>query len=801
MRLLITTILLLPFVVFAGAQNPIQPTLAPTAGFPSQTQVGTTYTVTYTLQNNLNAAERLKQIGVTTSTAGFTVVDNCSNKTVAAGGACKVTIQFLPAAAGKASIQLTLNYDYNVVPLPALTTTAVAGPTPGTGQIDGVVTAPLPSSTSSGTSYQVQFTFMNSGSASVTPTGVPLTGDMTNVTNNCTAALAPNATCTITGTLALNTAGIASVGATYEYGTGDDAMTVPLTTSTTVTSNASCAQVSGITTLALPISTYQYADNVVQFQFTNNCVAGSADLGKVSLTASLSSTDVSTNLNLGNDTCSEQTLAPGASCVVNAAIVPTSTGNNLSVTATLPYTAGERTPSPATATTSTSSSNGVVANDANHRMISVINQCPYPVWATFQAGNVVASGQATTNCKTDADCPANSSCNPSADDNKGLCYWSNPAVDANHTNGRLLPALANGTPDTLNFTILETNGQASGGRPAVSGSAIYSGGMLGRLGCTGTGSDLKCRVNNCATGADGLCQPGQSIGSPPVAFNAVEFTFLPSGTDGVYDMQMIDGVAIPMEMKGRGPSDVGTAPYYNCQATGAPIQPASPPLTALGNCSYDMAPPEGADITNYRYVTPVSPQVLCNADSDCSGGNVCGLGYVASVNKTNKVCGALEGYTSVNKGICSQTQSDFGTDKAGNDLSTTLYVNTFHCNQESNRQLYACTHPPLGSCYSQDASPETCCGCADWWTESGGNITVPQSTQSCTGGDSTGPNPDWTALVQPTVQWIKKACPTAYSYQYDDPSSSYRCTVSNGNETVTNYQVVFCPGGKTISAG
>ncbi|MSP53672.1 MAG: hypothetical protein EXR81_05435 [Gammaproteobacteria bacterium] len=793
MRLLITTILLLPFVVFAAAQNPIQPTLSPSTGLLQQTSIGETYIVTYSLKNTLAAPELLKKVLINTSGAGFTTTDTCSNTTLAANGAstCLITVKFQPTAAGNASAQLILQYDNNVVPLPALNTTVKAAST-GT-QITGVVTAPLPSTTSSGTSYQVQFTYVNNGSTSVTATGVPVTGDMTNVANNCTAALAPNATCTVTGTLVLNTVGFAKVGATYEYGTGDDADTAPLTTSTTVMSNASCAQVNGITTLALPSKTYEYADNVVQFTFTNNCVSGDATLGNVALTASLASADVSSTLSTGDDTCSGKKLAANASCIVSAAISSTSVGNSLSITATLPY--GDTK----SATVSTSASS-VQVNNTQNRVLTVVNQCPYPVWMSFQPGNINSStGPAVTHCKTDADCPADTSCNPGAAASAGLCYWSNPAMNGTHTNGRFLAALANSAPDTQDIVIPETNGQADGLRPAAAGGdTLFNGGLGVRLGCTGTGSSLKCAINDCAaTGSDGLCKPGSGNGTAPVAFNAVEYTFQRTGTEGVYDMQIIDGINVPIEMKGRGPVSSGTAPYNSCSATGAVIQPAGPPTTALGNCSYQFAP---TDATISRYVTPVTPMDLCNTDADCSGGTICGLGYEAVGNKINKVCGTLQGYVSVNKGICSQPTATFGVDKDQNNLLTTVYKNTFQCDKTFSAgytapDLYACTHPPMQTCYGSDTP---CCGCVDWWNnQHGANLKVPSSTESCPQF-----NTDWQTLVQPTVQWVKAACPTAYVYQYDDKSSSFRCTVTNPDQqTVTNYQVTFCPGGKTVTAG
>jgi hypothetical protein len=50
-------------------------------------------------------------------------------------------------------------------------------------------------------------------------------------------------------------------------------------------------------------------------------------------------------------------------------------------------------------------------------------------------------------------------------------------------------------------------------------------------------------------------------------------------------------------------------------------------------------------------------------------------------------------------------------------------------------------------------------------------------------------NTDGTNGIGPTAgtQEFKAACPDAYSYNYDDPTSTFTCG------TGSNYQVTFCP--------
>ena len=287
-----------------------------------------------------------------------------------------------------------------------------------------------------------------------------------------------------------------------------------------------------------------------------------------------------------------------------------------------------------------------------------------------------------------------------------------------------------------------------------------------------------------------------------------------TGGDGVYNDTSIDGFAVPMEMKGRGSFAAG-APY-TCTSTGAVIQPVTGSVvTQLGNCSFQYTLTAGAvgDVTDYRYVLPSDPAnpTYCDTDADCGGANpVCGLGYKAVGNTINKVCGALEGYEAINKGICSQGYAAFGRSKSLTTLTTptfatslygnadgTPYAGSFNCayNYGSYTQgdLYGCSGPLANSSCYTPTSP--CCGCKNWW-DAGITIPHPGTTQSCNGVT----NSNWNdSGPQASVQWMKSGCPTSYVYQYDDVSSSFGCTVTNGGLVTTNYQVTLCPATKEVS--
>ncbi|HEV8581570.1 MAG TPA: hypothetical protein VGX68_21090 [Thermoanaerobaculia bacterium] len=92
-------------------------------------------------------------------------------------------------------------------------------------------------------------------------------------------------------------------------------------------------------------------------------------------------------------------------------------------------------------------------------------------------------------------------------------------------------------------------------------------------------------------------------------------------------------------------------------------------------------------------------------------------------------------------------------------------------------------------------------------TVSGTTLCLPNAPTSAADSGCCGPyNPGWLTAMQAangtvasgtcqpgsitSTEVFKNACPTAYSYQFDDPSSSYQCSDSKGE---VNYLVTFCP--------
>lgn len=383
------------------------------------------------------------------------------------------------------------------------------------------------------------------------------------------------------------------------------------------------------------------------------------------------------------------------------------------------------------------------------RTINLVNQCPFPVWFGFSGS--ASPSQNGSPCSTNADCYPGSACvNIGAAGTQ--CFWQNPAP----TNG--------------NFKLAANGGSNSVLLPAVEAlNMVWSGAVAGRTNCTST----SCQTADCGNG-QGNCPAGRGFGQPATQ---AEFTLLINGVDS-YDVEVINGVNIPVAMapnltlKQINASCQGQScdnPYF-CGAPGSTY-----PVTQVGRCHWDLTPPSN----DYNWVT--AGGAACTSNTNCTGTNICGISFnPGQAQLLKKTCGTLIGYWTANE-ICGINPS---------------YGAPFNCSQPlpapqqdlTLTNLYLCTQ--VGSCYSQGA-PNTCCGCANW-DKLGANVPASPFTTQCVNANSA-----WTASVQPTLLWIKDACPTAYVYPFDDMSSSFTCQSPQTGENAVNYTITFCPGNMT----
>lgn len=374
---------------------------------------------------------------------------------------------------------------------------------------------------------------------------------------------------------------------------------------------------------------------------------------------------------------------------------------------------------------------GIVAAPED-RVLTVRNECP---GLALQLG---ATGGYVRDCAPDGSCPAGTAC--LRDRMPPGCFWVLPAPERGSTD------LAPGESAVF---VLRT--------PALA-HVRWSGNVYARTGCAGA---------SCDTGAcpGGSCRPGVGPVGPTTL---AEFTLLDNGPD-YYDVSLINGVNVPVSMAAEpsgsyaaGPAAPGSS--FWCGAAGA-VSPSNP---ALAGCPWSFAPTIGG-VDRASVLRLVSPGgSACVRDSDCASG-VCGTALVTGTTRTTQSCGRQLGWWTAHE-LCAATAGSFG---APLDCSAAAPSGT-------RANLFGCDGPYAQSCYSAGAA-STCCGCTD-----GPYL----ATERCRAS-----NPSWVSLVQPWVSFVKSACPTAYSYQFDDLSSTFTCQ-TQGALNGADYTLTFCPGGR-----
>nr|HAT8715109.1 hypothetical protein [Legionella jordanis] len=748
-----------------NAADPVSWSLNPATGFTA-TQVGQQSQVSYTLSNNLPfAVTMLTDYRFTGS--GFSTFDSCKNKTLPPKGQCQVNFLFKPHSGGISTVQLTYGYNRNQIALPSLQAVAIGAPANAVvGSIFG-----LPAVITLNPLQQPDFVATYSNSSDIPVTGYvgdttssnlftvsPSSNATVNILSNTCGTFAapitlqPHQDCQIQGQLTPLATGSITLTSRFSF---DGIHVSPISASSTITQGGggSCT-VHGQTQLPLPTTTYQYADNLVKFVFENECTAASTTLGPVAISANFTPNTGQQAVITASalyDNCSGKTLPPQGNCSVLVSVSPQNTAIQMTVSATV--TAGG-----VTSIASTSAPVNANNQTANHT-VHFINQCPFNVWYGIANGTGVSSPDPTPGSQSPQGAPASS-------------Y----------------------------FLAEQQNGQAPS-KIDLSASVYVNGAIWARTGCASNGSNFACETGMCNTlsPTSGTCvQSGQPLNQPVPPYTKFEFTLASTpGGDGVYDVSLVNGFNVPVEIKGLGP--VTSTNPFQCTGSGAVLQPN----TQLGACSWSFNPAfSGLSRFDFVWVNP-GPSTNCTSDADCSGGDVCGMAFSSSPANApiNRRCGRFIGYSTLANYYGYPATGQWGSPlfnlyskynigtpmsniSAQNYGTGAIFGNLLACVQTSNNSA--------NTCYNSSSNLPTCCGCVDW--ESSG---VPTATSS----SCLGINQDWTATAGTTataknaILWLKNTCPTAYSYQFDDPSSSFTCNPSPISKT--DYQVTFCPGGQS----
>lgn len=359
----------------------------------------------------------------------------------------------------------------------------------------------------------------------------------------------------------------------------------------------------------------------------------------------------------------------------------------------------------------------------------------------------------------------------------------------------------------------------------------------------------------------GGCSPDRG---PDSAFTQAEITMNDKQND-FYDISIINGVNVPISITPVAPagSSFGTQPAvqsnFFCKITGGPVN--STDKTKLNGCSWEFSAPTtylGKAINPHVFleVSANSSATRCTTDADCTAagaGSRCGLYWPESYKSYDGkgYCGKPIAYQTIANisplvspaGINSQLNSLFNLRDSFNltlndGSGTQSFTNNqlFMCKTtEVNKNLYldSCynycvpgTGSASGACSDAEKAKKAstaCCGCIDWPgvpTDDKNlcpNVTATtaaypplcpanksQVPPACRTSDLTkisNPNQPWTDKVKPLVEWLVKACPDAYEYQYGDKHGTVQCSSqsdpSNPGNNI-NYTITFCPSGKGL---
>lgn len=425
---------------------------------------------------------------------------------------------------------------------------------------------------------------------------------------------------------------------------------------------------------------------------------------------------------------------------------------------------------------------------STQRTFTITNSTSEEIWLGMTAG--------TISCLEDSDCPtgASGSCVGAAPPTAGVCGCSSDtqcgsiAACSNSKCYYNLPTmttaqmdLAAGASTTVCFPA-----------PASGSTSQWSGNIFARTGCDSNGQN--CKTGECGNAAGEACPTGTG-GNPPATLaeftlsNQTSFTTTPG--DDFYDISIINGINVGITMSPvSGTYSATSGNAYSCASAGSTTASSG----GLSACTWTVTPTvSSTDYTTLlRDVSPTSftgdtcpaggsPNSLgycaCTADSGCTASSlVCGLAMNASTGvQYTQVCGTGIGWWTADQ-LCGSTN---GTSPALDPLDCA-----------TNTDLYLCTGAQAASCYTSGAAA-TCCGCAT--SASADNADWPSVLSPNFGGSDNGcynNNSTWVTSSQPWLVFLKRACPTAYTYPYDDATSTFTCL---GSATVgaPEYTVTF----------
>ncbi|MGX1308430.1 hypothetical protein AB7M35_003188 [Amorphus suaedae] len=422
----------------------------------------------------------------------------------------------------------------------------------------------------------------------------------------------------------------------------------------------------------------------------------------------------------------------------------------------------------------------LIAKNDDDRTIEFVNMCPSTVRIGVNGGSLLdrKSGNPIV-CDKSAPCPDGSTCYIAESATSGHCFFNFPAPTSG---GAVLSPAGSKSGTTATYVL--TNPPWIGGVSVKGGVATtsikWSGNVYAAANCDSKGNN--CQTGMCPLSKDGKAYivPCQSGDAPVGPTTLAEFTLQNTGPD-FYDISMVNGANVPVSMEPTSsPSANPNNSSYWCSAPGS-TKVSSGSLLSACDWTFD-ATIGGADHSSVlRAVTAGS--TVCTDSLPCTKPEVCGYSFIVGTNTVTQNCGTPIGWWNADE-LCTFTGGAFG--------KPILCASTVK-DQGTNTDLFQCTAVNSGSCYSANAGSD-CCGCPTW--------TVNGQPLPLTPGKSCiATNNNWTSVAKPWAKFTKQACPTAYSFPYDDATSTFVCSTqaspTEKNPNAMNYKITFCPGGKT----
>ncbi len=398
------------------------------------------------------------------------------------------------------------------------------------------------------------------------------------------------------------------------------------------------------------------------------------------------------------------------------------------------------------------------------RKLKFKNKCKdQEVWL----GIVGAALQIPRTCSSDTDCDSGQKCNTT----QGICQWTLPST----TSGSFHLSKSGDSGDTAVFDIPVSQTIGSGNDSQLLNINFYvQTGCQSSVGdCTEGPCGGSCETAPCVV--DGKLDKPCPFGTGPMGPLTQGELNLFRDIQDTSDVSNINGTNVPIEIT---PSVTNTG-IYDCGNPGG----TTPVNNRLKGCTWSFNPTignndEGAIL---RYVKLGGD--LCTNGQCTDENEVCGLSYEATTNTIAQSCGKQIGWFNANE-ICKDDPS--------------FSMGSLTCNAVNN-DLFECIGTNAASCYTLGVN-SSCCGCPIWGSLAPTPVCRDQN-QRIIPNCCVSTNTSWTSTALPWAQFDKDACPTAYSYPFDDKTDTFDCpkgfSGSSSNPNSVNYTITFCPDGKT----